>query len=333
LRHLPPSPDTVWSSDDLARLVEYVQQEQRWPEELMPARPSLAQAWEPPWRNGHALFSKPSPEWRQPSLAQAGSSGRRAFSAAHARPIRASHCHVATKIEKRSSLKIHRDGSKHEHKEVPADRFADAASQTAVDVVNEEVSQSIPISRESPLQRTVADRTPCISDTVLLRPESKDADLRGQRGVAEIANAFLSSDLRDAFRESSPCSLKSHRPPDASEWHSAEEHHKATSLQIDANRLPPALDGCGQLHQPRLARGGWAVEVPMRSMPSPVCTERSERAARLEVTPSRRDRGEPSSLEHGLSSSSIASSSSSNSSRLGLGAPWVYSAGAFSETL
>ncbi|CAE8595581.1 unnamed protein product [Polarella glacialis] len=63
LRHLSPSPDTAWSSGDLSDLVEYIQREGRWPEELTPVS-GEREDWLPPWEQKRTVFSKPSPEWR-----------------------------------------------------------------------------------------------------------------------------------------------------------------------------------------------------------------------------------------------------------------------------
>jgi hypothetical protein len=148
-------------------------------------------------------------------------------------------------------------------------RSADASIQTMVDVEVQGVSQSTSTSQGAILEQSGADWKLDSAETEV--GTSLDSGIREERGVAEIASAFLGSDLRDAFRETPSSSSRSLRPPDAKEWRFAEKQQHANSLRRAVDR--------------------------------------------------------PSSLEHGLSAASIASSSSSGSSRLGLGGPWVCSAG------
>lgn len=258
---------------------------------------------------------------------ESGRTGRRAFSAAHTRPIRGSHSQFATKIGKQpGQTRGDRAGpALDRHRQDTVGRSADASIQTMVDVEVQGVSQSTSTSQGAILEQSGADWKLDSAETEV--GTSLDSGIREERGVAEIASAFLGSDLRDAFRETPSSSSRSLRPPDAKEWRFAEKQQHANSLRRAVDRPSPTLDGCAQLHQPRLARGGWAVEIPMRSASNPLRMEHGEGFARSEAAAFEVDRAEPSSLEHGLSAASIASSSSSGSSRLGLGGPWVCSAG------
>jgi len=49
LKHLAANPDFVWGNYELAELIDYIQRENRWPEELMPETRRRGQRWVAPW--------------------------------------------------------------------------------------------------------------------------------------------------------------------------------------------------------------------------------------------------------------------------------------------
>mmetsp|Transcript_27456 Transcript_27456/g.50042 ORF Transcript_27456/g.50042 Transcript_27456/m.50042 type:complete len:468 (+) Transcript_27456:85-1488(+) len=391
LRHLAPSLDSAWGSDDLATLVDYIQREERWPEELTPVPSRSGEAWEPPWKQQHwrpqaGAFQKPSPEWRVAGLADAGGAGHRALSAARMRQPPGPHgrrsagnpggvCKRAdtrarsvdaqqprTSMQrsfpkKPSTDKVSFSEARREQEEFaafsagfsPVDFAppASAASHGPLQYCKEWGEDPVAppgvarVSRASP--NSCDDTSGAV---VYARPEDNpvesSANLR--RGPAQMAEDFLRSSLGAAFRSTQRANAGTSRAPDTAEWHDAEERRRT-----DADRLFPSpeasspslhavpLDGCSELRDPRLARGGWAAEVPMHSAGprfeeppvevDEVWTDTASEPGELSSRPPRHTVAD-SPFRATCSPESV---SSTPSSVLGLGSAWSCSGGPLSR--
>lgn len=373
LRHLAPSLDSVWGSEDLATLVDYIQREERWPEELTPAPLHSNKPWEPPWRQHHCgqpggPFLKPSPEWRMAGAAEAGRSGRRAMSAAHARSppgpfgVRSAEHHRdsrCTRAASRASSADAKNSRSSAGRAISKSSNADKARENSDCKIMEGRAPAFNVDdlvKEPATPRQVSvgsnsetSQTQACSDSQGRQTAQSSRDRR--RAPAQIADEFLRSSLGAVFCSAQPTTDAVIRAPDTNEWRDAEERHcletdmllsKPNIACIRANTSP--LGGCSELRDPRLARGGWAAEVPIRTSKSELVD--TYYAEGEEVwTETASELGEPTaqlardnvadrkdSPFRAARSSAPTSVSSTPSSVLGLGSAWSCSGGPLART-
>lgn len=62
LKHLAVNPDFIWGNCELAELVDYIQRENRWPEELIPEARRRGESWVAPWCARKPVARTPSHE-------------------------------------------------------------------------------------------------------------------------------------------------------------------------------------------------------------------------------------------------------------------------------
>lgn len=121
LKHLAANPDFVWGNYELAELVDYIQREHRWPEELTPETRCKGQKWVAPWRAVDAVDTAArltSPEREpvaQPRLHHhdlAPRQGDRSVSATDARrrrPSAGGGCSASRRRQMQTAVEPHRD--------------------------------------------------------------------------------------------------------------------------------------------------------------------------------------------------------------------------------
>lgn len=347
----------------------------------MPILPHNKEAWEPPWRQRGTIFLKPSPEWRTPIPAEAGRTGRRALSAATARPAAGPHGRPGQAMAKaahRSQLQISGDGKRRTGQEthsgttsagggvisMPSAVIGVAAPPaqvgSLVDMIRSEgshpeaqvlASEPASCAEPAPVPEIAVEAVPLelragssaaatrnswasrvnLEDERLVPAHSSNFDGRlGQRGAVQIAADFLGSHLGDAFATEPSSGATSVRPSNASGRHQAGTRSDGDlrgwlpGSKVDH---PAAISACSQLRDPRLARGGWAAEVPLWPLAEPT------QAGTLTEEAPRYPRHEPPHNSHlgGVASGPLPGSptsvSSDASSLLGLGAPWTCSGG------